>query len=329
MSVTGSTAHVAESGVPLPVPIISNAHFPEDPSNRLRSANNFENSPMLPKDRAIRYFQSEPNAPLVRAEIERHTDYSGVDAEDEFEPASADDTLDSVDASNFQNAHLAARIVAEQTQKRLARQRQQRVQSQHSHQHAAGIHRKPPRAVVAARSVTFSPRPKHSELGQQIKKLANASLAARQSLAKGAAPLSDSSRHSTNQRKQNSGSQSTKKKIASIAGPAFHERQRRQELARRRAQARKSGAESERNLARQRASKRSERMAEAHIVQLDRQSREQRLREQLKQERRTARKQRVGSREYHFRGCDAPFAGMCDVVVWCCPRSRDSCAAGA
>ena len=102
------------------VPIHSNKREHAGVSGDGDDGSGWRNTPMLPKNRAIRYFQSEPNAPLVRAEIERHTGAPMVDES----YADADDTIDSVDLSTFQNAHAAARVVAEQTRRRLQRQRQ-------------------------------------------------------------------------------------------------------------------------------------------------------------------------------------------------------------
>lgn len=318
------------------VPIHSNKlHFAENvhvAAGGIVGGNNdffhgFENSPMLPKNRAIRYFQSEPNAPLVRAEVRRHGD--SQHAEQENAAAPLDDTLDSVDFSNFQNAHQAARIVAEQTQRRLERQRQlaqQQHGSSQSHHHAPSQfqstnHNRHANKLFEPRSaaqhalgvrsaVTFSPRPKHSELGQHIKKLANASQAARASLSKGMSPPVESDRGGQGRRanankvaggkgSSSSAAASSKsavaKKVAFVAGPAFHKQEDAKAMAKRRARARKTGAEYERSLARQKASKRAEQIAEVQSSHRERRAAEQNRQAQLREERRTARKERVSA----------------------------------
>ncbi len=272
----------------------------------------FSNTPMLPKNRAIRYFQSEPNAPLVRAEIERHVDVGGTSGGD---PAD-DDTIDSIDLSNFQNAHLAARIVAEQTQRRLQRQRellqqQQQFDCQRSSGVGSGGYPHADLVVGAARpsAVNFSPRPKNSELGQQIKKLASASLAARQALSQGislAAGDAPPAAHRNSKRGSGGGGSGDgsggggggmqSSKAAAVAGPAFHLQEQVKALAKRRAQARKSGAEHERSLARQQASNRAEDLAEARVTEEERRAAEQRQRQRTQEERRTVRKERVRAR---------------------------------
>eukprot|EP00750_Incisomonas_marina_P033121 INCI9575.1.p1 GENE.INCI9575.1~~INCI9575.1.p1 ORF type:complete len:459 (-),score=80.77 INCI9575.1:90-1364(-) len=300
------------------VPIHSNKHYFADNTVHVDGGSaggnlhGFENSPMLPKNRAIRYFQSEPNAPLVRAEVRRHGDSQHIDHGN----ASLDDTLDSVDFSNFQNAHQAARIVAEQTQRRLERQRQLAQQhgssqSRHSPLQSSNQHSHKPfeprrvaqRAIGVHSAVTFSPRPKHSELGQHIKKLASASQAARASLSKGISPSVEPNRGGQARRTNtkivggkgsNSGSSKSAlaKKVAFVAGPAFHKQEDAKALAKRRARARKTGAEYERSLARQKASKRAEQIAEVQSSHRERRVAEQTRQAQLREERRTARKER-------------------------------------
>ena len=284
------------------VPILSNRHPADEQfhTDRVRTTlqvaadGTLHNTPMLPKDTAIRYFQSEPNAPLIRTEIERHT---GNESHHLYEDGQhpMDDTIDTADdrpyssGVPFHNAQEAARIVAQQTERRLREQRHL-LERQRQPQHDVPTPSLPKAGYGASRQnpILFSPRPHHSELGQQIKKLAGASRAARSALAKGIFPASQPSNRSGG-----STTGSRRKKPVDLVGDAFRTQQQQKALARRRALARKSGAEYERNLARQKAAKRTEQLDSDKAAKRERQNVKHRQREEELEQRRTARKEKV------------------------------------